>query len=269
MRRSLILMTVLILLIPVMAAAAGEEDALRGWSADDGYVYVTLGRYPQTIDGGGQVEKMGWKWYSKKTKVTREDAQVEPILWRVLTADDEKAYLCSEYILFAMPMHRDYNAYAKFGGDFAQTELCAYLNGEFASDAFTEDEMSMLAECGTYGKVFLLGSEDVKNKEIGMGTNPGRKQGLKAYGTEYSIRVTKSYVFEPMNGSHGAYWVRDPSTSDARHARCTKHDGSLGHIIADRANEGVRPAVYLASGTWDIAGGSGTKDDPYQLIKKR
>ena len=121
MRRSLILMTVLILLIPVMAAAAGEEDALRGWSADDGYVYVTLGRYPQTIDGGGQVEKMGWKWYSKKTKVTREDAQVEPILWRVLTVDGEKAYLCSEYILFAMPMHRDYNAYAKFGGDFAQT----------------------------------------------------------------------------------------------------------------------------------------------------
>ena len=72
-----------------------------------------------------------------------------------------------------------------------------------------------------------------------------------------------------MDGSHGAYWVRDPSTSDARHARCTKHDGSLGHIIADRANEGVRPAVYLASGTWDIAGGSGAKDDPYQLIKKR
>lgn len=269
MHKKLIAMTALILLAAAVAGVFGEETALQGWSGDDGYVYVTLGRYPQTIDGGGEAEKMGWKWYSKKTKVTRDDAVTEPILWRVLTVDDEKAYLCSEYILFAMPMHRDYNEYAKIGGDFGNTELCAYLNGEFAADAFTEDEISMLTECGTFGKVFLLDSADVKNKDIGMGTNTGRKQGLKAYGTEYSIRVTGSYVFEPMNGSHGAYWVRNQSTSDARHARCTKHDGSLGHIIADRANEGVRPAVYLASGSYDIAGGSGTKEDPYQLIKKR
>ena len=58
-------------LLLMMGAAAGE-DALRGYTKEDGYVYLHLGQYPQTADGG-----------------------VEPILWRVLTVDDEKAYLIS------------------------------------------------------------------------------------------------------------------------------------------------------------------------------
>ena len=67
-------------LLPVLAS--GEEGLLRGYSREEGYVYLTLGEYPQTEDGG-----------------------VEPILWRVLETDGEKAYLLSEYILFARPMH--------------------------------------------------------------------------------------------------------------------------------------------------------------------
>ena len=67
----------LLAVLMLMSAAAGES-ALRGYNKEDGYVYLRLGQYPQTEDGG-----------------------IEPILWRVLTVDDEKAYLLSEYILFA------------------------------------------------------------------------------------------------------------------------------------------------------------------------
>ena len=56
------------------------------------------------------------------------------------------------------------------------------------------------------------------------------------------------------------------STTDPRHGRCTKEKGTLGHLICDRLNEGVRPAVYLADGTWTIAGGEGTKEAPYQIV---
>ena len=240
-----------------------SAEELRGYSKKEGYIYVTLGQYPQFIDGGNPL-KQSWRWYMSKTSVTREDFTPEPILWRVLTADDEKAYLTSEYVLFAMPMHRDYNEYAKIGSDFGRTELCAYLNDTFLTEAFTPEEAEMLLPCETFGKVFLLDSADVKNADIGLGTG----KGLRCWGTEYAIRVTGAYVFESMNGSHSAYWVRNQATSDARHARCTKHDGSLGHIIADRDNEGVRPAVWLAMDSFDIAGGSGTKEDPYTLSPK-
>ena len=49
----------------ILSVSALAEDGLRGYTKEDGYVYLRLGRYKQTADGG-----------------------VEPILWRVLTTDD-------------------------------------------------------------------------------------------------------------------------------------------------------------------------------------
>lgn len=252
-----------VMMLAIVGSGAKAEGEIRGYTAQDGYVYVTLGRYPQSIEGG-EPEKMSWKWSRNKIKdPSSVDVSIDPILWRVLTVDDEKAYLCSEYVLFASPMHTNVKEYKKFGGDFAKTQLCAYLNGEFASEAFTEDEMDLLIPCGDYGKVFLLDSTDVKDKTIGMGNGA-----MKAWGTEYAIRVTGSFVYQTSMGSSSPYWVRNPSTSDPRHARCTKQDGSLGHLIADRDNESARPAVYLDMSAYAIAGGSGTKTDPYQIVKK-
>ncbi len=233
-------------LLLTAAAAGAEENALRGYNRADGYVYVTLGQYPQTKDGG-----------------------VLPILWRVLTVDDEKAYLCSEYILFAREMHSSLKEYSMIGADFGQTELSAYLNGEFTEQAFTEEELSLLLPCETYGKVFLLDTADLKNKDIGMGekTKLSQSDGLRAWGTEYAI-ANGLFVYLKRYGSHSPYWVRNQSTTDKRHGRCTKATAVLGHIESGRDNEGVRPAVYLKNGSYDIAGGSGTKDDPYVIRPK-
>ena len=235
MKRILCMLMALMLALP----ATGCAEGLRSYNKQDGYVYVNLGRYPQKADG-----------------------TVLPLLWRVLTVDEEKAYLCSEYVLFAMPMHVNYTEYKTLGKDFGQTELCHYLNGEFSDTAFTEDELSLLEDFETYGKVFLLDSSDLKNKEIGMGVG----KGLKAWGTEYAIKVTGLYVFLRKYGSHSPYWTRNQSTTDLRHARCTKDGGQLGHIISDRDNEGARPAVYLSMDSFAIEGGEGTKTDPYRLV---
>lgn len=231
--RMLLCAALLLTLIPTCFA----EGGLRGYTKADGYVYVTLGQYPQTAEGG-----------------------VEPILWRVLTVDAEKAYLCSEYILFAMPMHVDYNAYKKIGADFGATELSAYLNGPFTADAFQQGETELLLPLETYGKVFLLDSEDLKNKNIGMGLG----EGLKAWGTEYA-KENGLYVFQQKYGRHSPYWTRNQSTTDKRHARCTKDGGQLGHIVSNRDNEGVRPAIYLDMTKTQILSGAGTMDDPFTL----
>lgn len=266
MRRSVRLISILLLLTLVITGGHAE-DALRGYERENGYVYVTLGHYMQSIDGGNPKEKNNtWTWAHDLIKDT-SDLTIEktPLIWRVLTADEEKIYLASEYVLFAMPMHKNYTEYKKIGEDFGQTELSHYLNGEFAETAFTAEEMEMLLPCETFGKVFLLDSEDLKSKAEGMGVG----NGLKCWGTEYAIRVTGLYVFQVKYGAHSAYWARNQSTTDKRHARCTKDGGQLGHIISDRENEGVRPALYLDPNAYGIASGSGTLEDPYVLVPKQ
>lgn len=243
MKRTMALLLAMALLLTAsMAAAEGE---LRGYTKDDGYVYVSLGYYPQTAEGG-----------------------YLPILWRVLTVDEEKAYLCSEYVLFARPMHPDLTEYKTIGVDFGQTELCNYLNTEFSDTAFSGAELDLLIPLETYGKIFLLDKEDVKNKDIGMGTGNGPIQngynGLRAWGTDYAI-ANGLYRFQNKYGGHSPYWTRNQSATDKRHALCIKDGGQLGHIEVGRENEGVRPAVYLDLSKAVICGGTGTLEDPYTL----
>ena len=263
----------------LLAGAAAAESPLRGYSKDSGYVYLLLGKYPQKADG-----------------------TEEPILWRVLTADDEKAYLLSEYILFARAMHTNRGEYAKSKGDFAQTELCHYLNTTFAEAAFTEEEMGMLLSCEDFGKVFLISRQDMQNREIGLGTWSGKgippkgeleKSTARAWGTEWAIEnngypkseypdprakirnatdtanITveekRLYVFQAKYGSCSPYWARSVSKNEKSHPNCIKDGGQLGHIECGRDNEGVRPALYLAQGSYTIISGTGTKEDPYVI----
>ncbi len=274
-------MLLLLTAVLILSVSALAEEGLRGYTKEEGYIYLHLGQYPQTADGG-----------------------IEPILWRVLTTDDEKAYLLSEYILFARALHNNRNEYARFKGDFAQTELCRYLNTTFAGAAFTEAEMSMLLPCENFGKVFLITREDMKNKEIGLGAwtskkDPTLKQieenpAVRAWGTEWAIKnngydpaeypdpkakvrnstdtanITlgekRLYVFQAKYGSCSPYWGRSPSTTDKKQAVCTKDGGQVGRIEVGRDNEGVRPALYLAMDSYEIVSGTGTKEDPFEIV---
>ena len=276
LRRLPALLTAVLLMI---GAAAGES-ALRGYSKEEGYVYLNLGQYPQTADGG-----------------------IEPILWRVLTVDDEKAYLLSEYILFARAMHNNRGEYSKFKNDFSKTELCQYLNTTFTEEAFTDEDLSMLQECENFGKVFLITKQDMDNKEYGLGGWKSKKDatlkqveanpGARAWGTEWAIKnngypesdypdpkakirnatdtanITvgekRLYVFQSKYGAHSPWWARTQSKTNAKQAVCTKDGGQIGIIECGRDNEGVRPALYLAEGSYRITGGLGTKDDPYEI----
>lgn len=271
------LLTALLLMMTITSALG--ENALRGYTKEEGYVYLHLGQYKQTAEGG-----------------------IEPILWRVLTVDEEKAYLLSEYILFARALHNNRGEYVKFGGDFAQTELCHYLNTTFTEEAFTETDLSMLLPCENYGKVFLITREDMKNKQIGLGStvegseNPKKireNPGVRAWGTEWAIKnngydpeeypdpkvkvrnctdtanITlgekRLYVFQAKYGACSPYWGRSPAKTEKNQAVCTKDGGQIGRIEVGRDNEGVRPALYLAQGSYRIVSGTGTMEDPFEI----
>ena len=271
-RRILCALLGLVLAAGVFSCAAAEGE-LRGYSEESGYVYVFFGRYPQTIDGGipnDGKQAQQWRKSYQKNKVKGEmreqgidPAAVEPtpILWRVLAADEEKIFLCSEYILFPAPMHSDRKEYKVIGSDFGQTELCARLNGEFMETAFSPEETDMLILRETFGKVFILSAEEMDDKSLGFGT----KQSRKTWATEYAVRACGAFVYQASMGCHSPCWTRSQSKTKTNAARCTKQEGTIGYYDCTNPEEGARPAVWMKPDGFRIVSGSGTREDPYVL----
>ena len=282
-RRKLFLtlfLTALLLLCAVHAEGAGT---LSAYSEETGYTYVYFGRYPQSIDGGNADDSKNtsaWrKQYRDWEKATRKELKLkvhdhldpydpgplepDPILWRVLAADDEKIYLMSGYVLFASPIHPSMREYRETGSDFGQTQLCEKLNGEFADTAFTDAEKEALLPIGSYGKVSLPSADDLNDPA--MGFSKKKLATRKAMGTEYAIRSTGLFVYQASVGCHSPYWMREQSETDNRHGRATKQTGSVGHLHCDAEDVGARPVIWLAAERFQITGGSGTKDDPLRI----
>lgn len=235
----------LLVLLVTLCTCAMAEGEIRGYDKKDGYVYLTLGMYPQGADGSEA-----------------------PILWRVLSVEDSAAYILSEYVLLAHRIHGDYTEYANketnkkkpgFNGDFARTELSAYLNGEFA-DFFTEGERALIIADESLGLFYPPTADDLKDKALGFGTNQSRK----AWATEYAVE-SGLFVYGSKYGKHSPYWTRTQSTSDARHARCTKDEGEIGRINVITEDLGMRPACVLDLTRAVILSGAGTVEDPYVL----
>ncbi len=231
--RKPICMALAILLCAGVWSLSAADETLRGYTANDGYQYVELGVYPQTLEGGR-----------------------EPIVWRVLYADAQTALLLSEYVLFHHRIHYDDTAYAQSSGAFETTELYAYLNGEFL-ECFSDDEQALMTADETGGRITLLTRDDLKNKAYGFTGDTARR----GYPTAYAVQ---NGLFQYTNGS-SPYWTRTQSTSRDYGAVCTKEDGNLGYIRVVVQNEGCRPAVYLDVHRLMIQSGSGTKADPFVL----
>ena len=238
---------------------------LRGYAKENGYQYLAFGHFPQTADG-----------------------EEQPILWRILSATDNEAYLLSEYILFNNRVHPDDDAYRASGGAFNQTEIYALLNGPFErivispdeaaelrhktyygraydaetsfyEQAFTAAEKAIILDDKELGRVFLPSADDLKNADYGFGTNPS----TKAYGTQFAIAEG---LFRYSNGS-SPYWTRTQSADFPYGTRCTKEHGNLGYIRCVVMNEGIRPALRLDIGALELSGGDGTMENPY-LVKR-
>ena len=255
--------------LALFAAGARGEASLPGYSAENGYTWVSFGSYPQWIDGGDP-EKMAWEWSYDSNNLSGNPPEVEPspILWRVLENDGKQIFLLSEYVLFAMAMHPDMKEYAKMNGFFPDTQLGRYLNGVFLDDAFTPAEQNVLIRNADGTLVTLLSTDEANNRAYGLGKNKGNTA-RKAWATEYAVRVTEVFVYRKAVGMHTCYWMKDPAKNQKNHTRCIKQTGEVGHIACITLNEGVRPVIHLNPENLEIEGGSGTKADPYRLRPRR
>ena len=222
----------LLLTAPSWAQAA----SLCGYSQADGWQYVELGVYPQTMEGG-----------------------LEPILWRVLSVDNGQAYLVSEYVLLHHRIHPDDAAYVLSGGAFAETEMYEFLNGAFL-DSFSAEERTLFQKDALGGCMTLLSADDLRDRSLGFGTDAARM----ALGTPYAL-ANGLYQYGRDFGGASPYWTRTQNPNATYGATCTKAGGGLGYIRVVVQNEGCRPACTLRLDALPIQSGWGTRSNPFRL----
>ncbi|NLB90628.1 MAG: phosphodiester glycosidase family protein [Clostridiales bacterium] len=210
------------------------ESPLRGFTKEEGYQYISLGNYSQG-----------------------EKGETAPILWRVLAVNEEEIYLLSEYVLGSRRVHPDDKEYVGFDAVWALTDMYDFLNNTFAPEVFTAQEDGLLLHKADLGKVFLPNTEDLKNTSYGFSSDKLRQ----AHGTAHAL---EQGLFRYSNSS-SPYWTRDRSTTGNGGTRCTKSAGNIGYIRCVVENLGWRPGVYLNPSLVEIAGGSGTLEDPFVL----
>lgn len=232
----------LLALLALVCASAQAQDAaeIAGYSKASGYAYVTFGTYPTDADG---TEK--------------------PILWRVLRSANGEAYLLSEYILFASPVHADYQHY----DGWESSDLYAYLNSDFKADAFSAAEQQALI-CRTEDNalVTLISGDELRDASIGFSSNNARLCESTAWARRERPENKKLQLMIYSKGhKYSPWWSRTRSTDNPKQQRRVMDEGKTGRLSVGNPDMGVRPAINVDLRQLVIAGGSGSMDSPYQL----
>ena len=170
----------------------------------------------------------------------------EPITWRILSNDGNKAMVMADLIIDSQQFDTNSNNYA-------QSDIRAWLNGTFYNAAFdmrskefiiptTVDNSAATTERGdnpyacenTLDNVFLL-----SNKESS---------------SIYRLLITSSYaqcqgVYTYTDGSNssgnGQWWLRSPDCINSSYANYVNYKGGIDDSYTDYAGCGVVPALQI------------------------
>lgn len=151
----------------------------------------------------------------------------EPIEWRVLTVEGNRAYVVSQKALDA----RAFNTDADDGNDWNSSDLKKWIENDFASQAFTGDEMKEIDGAPT-----LLSVDEVNkyfksdNDRICMPTQQAVSNGAWTWDD---------------NGACG-WWLRSPGVH-SDYAADVYADGLVypGGLNVGYAANAVRPALWV------------------------
>lgn len=204
----------------------------------------------------------------------------EPLKWRVIDpvegfvictqAIDSRAYRENYYVpdIYDRYCFVDYERYAS---DWKVSEIRTWLNGDFSSMAFTDDELSKIGTtenesksvsdskydgAKSYDKIFLLSYYDVVNDKYGFNTDQDAEDSARTVTpTDYA----KCQGIAVKNSNTVAWILRSPDDSV-----CTSgvsKEGIIGLGLIDGTEYGIvpafklNPAGYEISVTFDLNGG--------------
>ena len=180
-----------------------------------------------------------------------QETYADPILWRVLTADSERALLLSERILYTMPFGET--------NEWETSDVRTWLNVDFVNSAFAADERRAICPGQTQDNVFLLSLSEATRAEYGFSTkgDTGDRNRI-ARGT--SLAVENNLWINDENGA-ASYYLR---SKDGKSLAMVRSTGVIGTASVTRDNVGIRPAMWVYTGQLGLTGGDGTFNNPYR-----
>ncbi len=271
MKRLAALLLLLCLLGTAGGAGAAKVSDLRGYLAEEeSYQYVQLGTYPQA-----------------------EDGTPAPVVWRVLLAEDGVATVMSEMILdvqqvvltpnFEMTQKRKYRRFVTF----PESDLAIWMNGEMLDTLCAEQDFRDALVETDNGLIYPLTNAEMMNEAYGFPhtksgstiENPGeravpeakRRMAVATPWAKARVLVEgwtglnkKLYVDE--NGC-SPYWTATLRREDGRgwYLGIIGKNGHISWSGYGSVHIGVRPTMRLRLAGFEIRGGSGTLEEPWQL----
>ena len=194
----------------------------------------------------------------------------EPIKWRVLSVDGDDAFLVADQNLDTQPYHAD-NCDSMI---WENSSIRKWLNGEFFSSAFTDEEQRAILQttvsteknpqyateggADTSDKVYLLSADEAKYKDYGFAIHYDKTSGSRqAKNSAYALGKDVWSNDSEEYADNGWWWLRSPGSLPFKAA----YVGSEGFtdysgFIAVNTGGGVRPVLHLnlCSVTWTEAG---------------
>ena len=250
MKKKLIVGIVFLLCLTAFFSAQAE---LRGYAKGSGYEYVLLGSYPYEQDG---TEK--------------------PVLWRVLTVENDQALLLTEYIIDTKqiifesdPKVIENHSFRRIS-EYAESDLYQWLNTEGIDRLLgREDIRAALIEEPGLGLLFPLTQEQYMDEDT-YGFSKGQwGEELNAYPRRQAVSTpyaqANGLYVEKRNGKSPYWCVAIKGAKDYKFGLV----GYNGHISWGAYTNikvgGLRLAVRLDLNKIAVSGGLGTMDNPYTL----
>lgn len=216
----------------------------------------------------GQVATFDCVWFGKYMQKEDDESGKEPIKWRVLSVDGDKALLLADQNMG----NQRFNDGWDWGVPWNSCTLRQWMNAEFKDAAFEENELSAICNHEETGDtVFALSKPEVDemNQQFkNNGLNEDSIAGIwKSSNTDYLKKCLQNDgIGEPNTGwwlrSNGmfnflAYYITDGGGQDFRNI---DEQDEMGRTMA-------RPSVYLdlsKTNCWSYAGtvsSDGTTDE--------
>ncbi len=249
MKKFLTMGAVLALFLLLLLPAQAE---IQGYVKGQGYNYVYFGQYPYDRDG-----------------------TVQPVLWRVLAVQDNKALMLTEYlidtdqVIFVTDEKIIENHSYRRIEKFEESDLFPKLSTEYVDRLLGDDPIRNALVAQPNGAIlFMLNDEDYVNTDYGFEKSrwaewPARIKSHEAQGTPYAVKQRGLYV--AYQNDMSPYWVATVKSPTDYKLQIVGFNGHLSYGAYTRVNIGLRLAVQLDLNQIEISGGQGSKQSPYQV----
>jgi uncharacterized repeat protein (TIGR02543 family) len=189
----------------------------------------------------------------------------EPITWRVLDVQSNRAFLMADLVLDSQDYHystsnRTIGGSTVWANNYKESHIRSWLNDNFYNTAFTAEEKARIqtttvdnsaastgystnsyACANTSDKVFLLSYAEAKSATYGLSTDASRQLQPSAYAQSQG-------VFTDNTNGNSDWWLRSPYSSIIDYARIVNSGGYAGSrgVKVNGTCYGVVPALWIS-----------------------